>query len=123
MWCVQALHFILECLVKLVLEVFGAGGAVWGFSELVYLRTKENSHIWQPVAIGVGVLFFMRWALYIVQHLQHKRLYIYTHKKTTRSIVRKHSKLAKFRAVAKLATHAGHWPAAHPSPIVGANLV
>ena len=34
-------------------------------------------------------MFFLRWVLYIVQHLQHKRLYIYTHKTTTRSIVRR----------------------------------
>eukprot|EP01052_Picozoa_sp_SAG31_P011266 SAG31_NODE_635_length_13360_cov_4.229847_2_plen_136_part_00 len=73
----------------------------WGFSDLVRLRTPENNRIWRLVGIAVSAVFFLRWMLYVVQHLQHKRLYIYTHSRTTEHIVRKQN-VAKFKAVAKL---------------------
>mmetsp|Transcript_26421 Transcript_26421/g.54472 ORF Transcript_26421/g.54472 Transcript_26421/m.54472 type:complete len:329 (-) Transcript_26421:66-1052(-) len=46
---------------KLVLEVFGAAGAVWGFSEIVFLRTPDTVYIWRPIAITIGVVFTLRW--------------------------------------------------------------
>ncbi len=46
---------------KLVLEVFGAAGAVWGFSEIVFLRTPDTIYIWRPIAIAIGVIFAIRW--------------------------------------------------------------
>ena len=96
------LHFAFECLVKLVLEVLGAGGAVWGASDLTLLRNEKNQEIWRKVALATGAVFFLRWVWYIVEHLRHKRLYIYTHTRTTERIVfQKHTKTRK-RALKKL---------------------
>jgi len=50
---------------KLVLEVFGGGGAIWGFSEVVTFRNSETRHQWQVTAAIVGALFFVRWILQI----------------------------------------------------------
>ena len=36
---------------KLVLEVCGGGGAIWGFSEAIGLRTTSNVWFWRPVAL------------------------------------------------------------------------
>lgn len=48
---------------KLVLEVFGAGGAIWGFSEVCGLRTTnlESIRFWRSAAITVAFLFGVRW--------------------------------------------------------------
>jgi len=42
-----------------VLEVLGAAGAVWGFSEIFLLR--QNAALWKGVALSVGVVFMIRW--------------------------------------------------------------
>jgi hypothetical protein len=57
------LGLLQEFVAKLVLEVFGGGGAIWGFSEVCGLRTKETDSIrfWRSVAISVAVLFGVRW--------------------------------------------------------------
>merc|ERR1719162_2516686 len=60
---------------KLVLEVFGAGGAIWGFSEVTGLRVPENKHVWQPTAAAVGFIFFLRWLRQL--HAQLKSLSSY----------------------------------------------
>ena len=57
-------------IVKLILEVFGAVGAVWGFSEIATLRTSETNHVWRPVSIVVGVMFLLRWILYLVEFVK-----------------------------------------------------
>ncbi len=62
--CVEAF------IVKLILEVFGAVGAVWGFSEILTLRTSESNDVWRPVSIVVGIIFLMRWILYSVEFIQ-----------------------------------------------------
>ena len=46
---------------KLILEVMGAAGAVWGFSEIVGLRTPATLWFWRPCAETVGVVFFVRY--------------------------------------------------------------
>eukprot|EP01050_Picozoa_sp_SAG11_P007946 SAG11_NODE_679_length_7786_cov_6.173670_8_plen_198_part_00 len=102
--CTDHTHFIFECLVKLNLEVFGAGGAVWGFSDCTNLRNKGNNEIWRWVALGTGVVFLLRWLWYIFEHVHHKRLYIYTHKRTTAHIAKKHThQMVKLRAAAHFA--------------------
>mmetsp|Transcript_8502 Transcript_8502/g.12067 ORF Transcript_8502/g.12067 Transcript_8502/m.12067 type:complete len:140 (-) Transcript_8502:92-511(-) len=50
---------------RLVLEVFGATGAIWGFSEALGLRTDETNYFWRPFALSFGVIFFIRWCLQI----------------------------------------------------------
>ena len=46
---------------KLVLEVMGGSGAVWGFSEAIGLRTALTLWFWQPVTLIAGAFFFIRW--------------------------------------------------------------
>ena len=66
----KKLLFVYEALVKLVLEVFGAGGAIWGFSEVLTLRTSKNIHIWRHIASIIAILFFIRWIFYIHRQLK-----------------------------------------------------
>mmetsp|Transcript_128210 Transcript_128210/g.191069 ORF Transcript_128210/g.191069 Transcript_128210/m.191069 type:complete len:102 (-) Transcript_128210:862-1167(-) len=56
--------------VKLVLEVFGSTGAVWGFSEVVGLRTSETAGLWRTIAMSVGYVFFVRFLLQIKDSVQ-----------------------------------------------------
>jgi len=53
----------------LVLQVFGAAGAIWGFSEVLTLRTTETVYFWRPVALTVGLIFFVRWMMQIKDHI------------------------------------------------------
>jgi len=46
---------------KLVLEVFGGAGAIWGFSEAIGLRTSSTLWFWRPCALTFGAIFFGRW--------------------------------------------------------------
>jgi len=50
---------------KIVLEVFGGGGAIWGFSEVLTLRNSDNADFWRPTAAIVGGIFFYRFNLQI----------------------------------------------------------
>ena len=45
---------------RLVLEVIGGAGAIWGGSEVFHLRTADNSDFWRVISIGVGVFCFLR---------------------------------------------------------------
>jgi len=54
---------------KLVLEVFGGGGAVWGFSEVVTFRTKETQEFWRCIAAATGFIFFCRFNCQIMDFL------------------------------------------------------
>lgn len=60
-------------IVKLILEVFGAVGAVWGFSEIITLRTSETIYIWRPISLAVGVIFTMRWIIHFVNFFKMER--------------------------------------------------
>jgi len=48
---------------KLVLEVFGGGGAIWGFSEVLTLRNPVTQELWRFIAAVVGGIFFARYLL------------------------------------------------------------
>jgi hypothetical protein len=56
-----------------VLEVFGSGGAIWGFSEAMGLRTSETDGFWRPVALSVGCIFFVRFVRQIKESLAEER--------------------------------------------------
>lgn len=58
--------------VKVILEVFGAAGAIWGFSQIIMLRIEETVDFWRAVAIVTLVGFTIRWLLNVV--LQFARL-------------------------------------------------
>jgi hypothetical protein len=54
---------------KLVLEVFGGAGAIWGFSEAVGLREPTTVWFWRPCALTFGAIFFVRWLCQIRDHV------------------------------------------------------
>ena len=54
---------------KLVLEVFGGCGAIWGFSEAIGLRNTSNVWFWRAVALAVGTIFFFRWFRQIQEYV------------------------------------------------------
>lgn len=55
-------HVLLRAFsVRLVLEVFGGAGAVWGFSEACGLRRDNRDPFWRAAALSVGAVFFARW--------------------------------------------------------------
>jgi hypothetical protein len=46
---------------KLILEVFGGAGAIWGFSEAIGLRVPSTVWFWRPCALTFGAIFLVRW--------------------------------------------------------------
>eukprot|EP00736_Rhodelphis_marinus_P005123 Rmarinus@m.29838 len=71
MWCTgdtigTCLAFPIGALLSFTLECFGAGGAVWGFSEIIGLRNDSNREFWQGMCkqvfyVSVVVFFFRHW--------------------------------------------------------------
>jgi hypothetical protein len=55
---------------KLVLEVFGGGGAIWGFSDACGLRHASNHWFWRPLAFTVACLFGVRWCFQLMDSMQ-----------------------------------------------------
>lgn len=58
---------------KLILHVFGSGGAIWGFSEALNLRTPSTIYFWRPTAILVSTVFFIRWAIQLCKRTNEVR--------------------------------------------------
>ena len=50
-----------EFVPKLILEVFGGAGAIWGFSEACGLRRPDTIWFWRPASLCIGFLFFLHW--------------------------------------------------------------
>lgn len=61
---------ILHYISSFHLEVLGAGGAVWGFSEMIGLRNEENWLFWRYISSIVTFIFFIRWLLIIKYDLR-----------------------------------------------------
>ena len=59
---------------KLVLEVCGGGGAIWGFSEAIGLRTTSNVWFWRPVALLTGLIFFFRWFGQVQEYVMEQEI-------------------------------------------------
>jgi len=55
---------------RLVLEVFGGGGAIWGFSEVITWRNPSTQETWRFNAQVVGFLFFLRFLLQVADYLK-----------------------------------------------------
>merc|ERR1712176_704219 len=51
---------IMALVLRLVLEVIGGAGAIWGGSEVFGLRNADNKELWRWLSIGVGILCFLR---------------------------------------------------------------
>lgn len=59
--------------IKFILEVCGAVGAVWGFSEVIRLRTEDNAvTVWRPVSLTFGAVFALRWLHQASQYVSHR---------------------------------------------------
>lgn len=59
--CQTLLQTARQFSVKFVLEVLGAGGAIWGSSEAIGLRNDANRWFFQWLACLVGFVFLVRW--------------------------------------------------------------
>mmetsp|Transcript_30213 Transcript_30213/g.46263 ORF Transcript_30213/g.46263 Transcript_30213/m.46263 type:complete len:257 (-) Transcript_30213:55-825(-) len=65
----EGLHIIIA---RLVLEVFGGGGAIWGFSEVLTLRNPETVELWRSIAQIGACVFFLRYLLQIFDMIRSK---------------------------------------------------
>lgn len=57
---------------KLILEVWGGVGAVWGFSEVLTIRNSSTVWFWRPASLAVGVIFFCRWILHLIDYYKYE---------------------------------------------------
>jgi len=55
-----ALFAFIALLLRIVLEVIGGAGAIWGGGEVFTLRTGDNAELWRWISIAVGTLCFAR---------------------------------------------------------------
>lgn len=51
---------LMALILRIVLEVIGGAGAIWGGSEVFGLRRDDNKELWRWLSIGVGVLCLLR---------------------------------------------------------------
>ena len=61
--------------VKMILEVFGASGAVWGFSEVLTYRNEDTIEFWRYVCVAVALIFFIRYVI-VMYTFSKKTLFI-----------------------------------------------
>lgn len=66
-------HLLTTFLPKLILEVMGGAGAIWGFSEACGLRRPETVYFWRPAALAVGGLFFLRFLKQLFEEMTELR--------------------------------------------------
>ena len=59
---------------KLVLEVFGGAGAIWGFSEAIGFRVPHTVWFWRPCALTFGAIFFVRWLMQIMDYMDENNM-------------------------------------------------
>lgn len=50
----------LALILRLVLEVIGGAGAIWGGAEVFNLRDDDNRELWRWISVAVGVLCYLR---------------------------------------------------------------
>lgn len=55
-----SLFAFVALLLRIVLEVIGGAGAIWGGAEVFTLRTAENAEVWRWISIFIGFLCFLR---------------------------------------------------------------
>lgn len=60
---------------KLVLEVFGGAGAIWGFSEAIGLRSSSTIWFWRPCALLFGAVFFWRWIFQMRDYIMEEEIW------------------------------------------------
>jgi hypothetical protein len=74
----KLLHLLHIFTANLILQVFGGAGAIWGFSEVVGLRTPETVWFWRPVAQIVGAVFFARWVVELDAHMKEENIELFS---------------------------------------------
>lgn len=45
---------------RIILEVIGGAGAIWGGAEVVKLRHADNAELWRWISIAIGILCYLR---------------------------------------------------------------
>mmetsp|Transcript_14365 Transcript_14365/g.20384 ORF Transcript_14365/g.20384 Transcript_14365/m.20384 type:complete len:129 (+) Transcript_14365:198-584(+) len=70
----KILHLLHIFTADLILQVFGGAGAIWGFSEVLGLRTPETVWFWRPTAQFIGAVFFARWILQLDAHIKKENI-------------------------------------------------
>ena len=73
----KILHMLHIFTSDLILQVFGGAGAIWGFSEVIGLRTPETVWFWRPVASFVGAVFFARWIVQLDAHIKEENIELF----------------------------------------------
>lgn len=58
---------------KLILEVFGAAGAIWGFSQIIMLRTEDTINFWRAASIATMIIFTLRWLVLLKEFVSLER--------------------------------------------------
>ena len=51
---------LVALLLRIVLEVIGGAGAIWGGAEVFGLRTEHTRELWRWISVAVGILCFLR---------------------------------------------------------------
>jgi hypothetical protein len=51
---------VIALLLRIVLEVIGGAGAIWGGAEVFALRTADNRELWRWISVAVGILCYLR---------------------------------------------------------------
>lgn len=51
---------LVALLLRIVLEVIGGAGAIWGGAEVFTLRTADNAELWRWISVAIGLLCFLR---------------------------------------------------------------
>eukprot|EP00580_Thalassiosira_gravida_P002568 CAMPEP_0201607164 /NCGR_PEP_ID=MMETSP0492-20130828/6375_1 /ASSEMBLY_ACC=CAM_ASM_000837 /TAXON_ID=420259 /ORGANISM="Thalassiosira gravida, Strain GMp14c1" /LENGTH=212 /DNA_ID=CAMNT_0048071711 /DNA_START=234 /DNA_END=873 /DNA_ORIENTATION=- len=55
-----SLFAIVALLLRVVLEVIGGAGAIWGGAEVFTLRRGDNAEMWRWISVAIGILCFLR---------------------------------------------------------------
>jgi hypothetical protein len=58
--CSFLLGYVLHFCLRVVLEVLGAAGAIWGISEVLSLRTSSNNDVFSRIGIAASILVMLR---------------------------------------------------------------
>mmetsp|Transcript_19248 Transcript_19248/g.28478 ORF Transcript_19248/g.28478 Transcript_19248/m.28478 type:complete len:392 (+) Transcript_19248:51-1226(+) len=58
-----SLYAFVALFLRIVLEVIGGAGAIWGGAEVFTLRTANNLPLWRWISVGVGIFCILRFCI------------------------------------------------------------
>jgi len=70
----RRIRFVQIFSARLVLDVFGGGGAIWGFSEAMRFRTEETQEFWRMASIFSAFIFAIRYMLQMQDYLRGQKV-------------------------------------------------